>query len=1286
MAEARRHGRTRLRRAALAAVPAGIALATGLPAPALAETIWTLPAAGNWTTAEDWSPATVPDATMDVRIDNGGEAQVTFAGATAAGVTVGGGSGTAGTLTITSGGTLASISASPSVIGQSGTGAITITRAGSSWTNQGGLIVGDAAGSSGAMIVDLGATVSTSNAAGTGTILANQAGSAASLSVDGDGSIMAVGNTLVVGNAGTATLRVSSSAVLTDAAAVLGAESGGSGTAVVTGYGSRWTTSGALTLGDAGSAGLTVEAAGVTSADGITIGNAASGSGTVKVSGGGSSLAADTTLILGASGSGALTVESGGSATAETVTIGADAGGTGTAKITGTGSSLAASGELTLGASGSGALTVEAGGDASAATLALGSAASGSGTLTITGAGSTTEAGALVAGDAGSGTATIEAGGTLTSNSAVLGSAAGSTGAVTVNGTGSSWTDGGEITIGADGSGSLTVVGAGTAASGSITLGAAADGSGTLALSGIGSAVTTDGALAVGAAGTGSASIALGATASAGATVLGRAATGSGTLLITDNGSALATSGSLTVGDAGSGALTLANGGSASAASASLGSAASGTGTVTVTNLGSSLTIDGPLTIGDAGTGSLSVLSSGTVASGDAILGAATGGSGTVFVTGAGSDWSAGAITVGGSGSGSLDVTAAGTLESGTAILASAAGSTGAATVDGDGSIWTIGGDLTVGDAGDGTLLINAGAAVAVDGGSGIVTLASAAGSTGTLEIGTGAGAGTLDAATVTGGDGTARIVFDHSDTAYRFTPEITGSVALSLVGSGTTILTAANSYTGATTIDAGTLRAGRTDALSAASAVTLASGATLDLAGYSQTLPSLANAGTVKVAGQRAGATLTVGGDYAGSGGTLVLGAALGGDSSVTDRLVVGGDVSGTTRLAVVNLGGQGGKTIGSGIKVIDVAGASPSDAFTAGRAIAGAYDYRLYQGGTGSSANDGNWYLRSDLSLAAETYAAYPATLVNYALASIGTYRQRTGVWSYGAAGVTSGDAWVRASGRWGSATPDGGSPYDQGLQFGQAGLSADLPVQMAAPGELVAGVMATFGRSSTTVSAVSHGEAGTGTLDTSAWGLGGNLTWTGSGGATDGVYADLVGQLTWYDTAIAAGDTSSLASGSGAFGGALSLEVGKWIEISKGWAIVPQGQLVYADIGGDGFTDGDGTTVDGLSGDSLVGRAGLRVEHAAVFGTSAGDMMRLNAYLLANLAYAFTGGYSVSVGGTSLSSQEAALMGELGLGATLQMTAASSLYGEASYAAAASGGGEQRWSGNLGLKVDW
>lgn len=76
----------------------------------------------------------------------------------------------------------------------------------------------------------------------------------------------------------------------------------------------------------------------------------------------------------------------------------------------------------------------------------------------------------------------------------------------------------------------------------------------------------------------------------------------------------------------------------------------------------------------------------------------------------------------------------------------------------------------------------------------------------------------------------------------------------------GTLILSGANTYSGPTIVDAGTLQAGSTSAFGINSAVTVAGGAVLDLAGFSNAIGSLAGAGTVSNSG--GAATLITGGD----------------------------------------------------------------------------------------------------------------------------------------------------------------------------------------------------------------------------------------------------------------------------------------------------------------------------------------------------------------------------------------------------------------------------------------
>lgn len=89
------------------------------------------------------------------------------------------------------------------------------------------------------------------------------------------------------------------------------------------------------------------------------------------------------------------------------------------------------------------------------------------------------------------------------------------------------------------------------------------------------------------------------------------------------------------------------------------------------------------------------------------------------------------------------------------------------------------------------------------------------------------------------------------------------GASAGSLVksGAGTLLLTGANTYTGATTVNAGTLRAGSAGALPSGTALTVGAGGTFDMGGFAGRFGSLNGAGTVTNGGAAA-AALSVGSD----------------------------------------------------------------------------------------------------------------------------------------------------------------------------------------------------------------------------------------------------------------------------------------------------------------------------------------------------------------------------------------------------------------------------------------
>ncbi len=130
---------------------------------------------------------------------------------------------------------------------------------------------------------------------------------------------------------------------------------------------------------------------------------------------------------------------------------------------------------------------------------------------------------------------------------------------------------------------------------------------------------------------------------------------------------------------------------------------------------------------------------------------------------------------------------------------------------------------------------------------------------------------------------------------------------------------------------------------------------------------------GDVLVISGGATAGVNGGGVFISDGGTLWLDTVLddGGSDYRSDVLVVDATQNrlGPTGIVINNVGGSGAVTTGDGIALVQVLDRtrSPGDVFVlANRAVAGAYEYLLFRGGSainGGDPDDGNWYLRSEL-----------------------------------------------------------------------------------------------------------------------------------------------------------------------------------------------------------------------------------------------------------------------------------------------------------------------------------
>ncbi|GGC14127.1 hypothetical protein GCM10007205_23700 [Oxalicibacterium flavum] len=121
----------------------------------------------------------------------------------------------------------------------------------------------------------------------------------------------------------------------------------------------------------------------------------------------------------------------------------------------------------------------------------------------------------------------------------------------------------------------------------------------------------------------------------------------------------------------------------------------------------------------------------------------------------------------------------------------------------------------------------------------------------GTLQIGNGGTSGAISGNIIND----ASLVFNRSN-ALTYSGVLSGSGNLIKQGAGILTLSGVNIYTGDTNVSSGILRAGSANAFGDGSATTVASGATLDLNNFNQTLGSLAGSGNLSLGS----ALLTVG------------------------------------------------------------------------------------------------------------------------------------------------------------------------------------------------------------------------------------------------------------------------------------------------------------------------------------------------------------------------------------------------------------------------------------------
>lgn len=822
---------------------------------------------------------------------------------------------------------------------------------------------------------------------------------------------------------------------------------------------------------------------------------------------------------------------------------------------------------------------------------------------------------------------------------------------------------------------------------------------------------------------------------------------GTGTVIVTgSDGSGNVSSwtmlGDLSVGYGGSGSLSILDGG---LVSNGFGIIANGGGTASATVSGvdvhgnvSTWINNSTLIVGSEGTGSLLIENGGLVRSVQGAIGGNTGAvpgfsSGTVVVSGSdgnghASTWALGNnLYVGFTDPGSLSVVAGGAVTGHTAYIGYESNGDGTAVVSGRdvvsgrASSLNFSAQLNVGYEGVGTLTIQDSGTVqaaltqiAVQAGStGTLSLHGNAVSRGLLETGVvvrGGGAATLDLnggilratrnesdflrgfTTLSGG--AEGVWFDTNGHAVGIGTAFTGAAGFNKLGAGSLTMRGLSTYAGATVITAGTLRAGVAGAFSAASAHSVANGAMLDTAGLSQTVASLDNAGTVSLLGATPGSRLTVTGAYVGQSGVLRIGTALGNSVSLSDRLVfdgAGASASGSTTLQITNLGGLGAQTTGDGIEVISALNGATTTAQTTrdafrlagGHVDAGAYEYRLYAADADGAGE--SWFLRSSVLAVGPTtpayrvevpmFAALPEQLRQGNTVMLGNLHQRIGD---GAGGGAERQSWARLISAQHTVAQRGDvSPRSQGRLSGlQAGI--DLWAQPRWRAGLYVGQLNGDMSVRGFASGIANQAVGSNRLRSHY--LGAYATYR----HPDNFYVDTVLQGGRHRYGV----SPLTASASHGKGDSLlaSVEVGRGFQLASGWMLEPQLQVIHqrVDLDGVGMAGAD---VEQNTGSRWTLRAGLRVKGER--STSAG---MLQPYARLNIYHSSRGWdmtrFTGPAGATDVATGTGGASAELAAGATLALSAATSVYGEIGTMRAASGNARHSGglNGTVGLRVRW
>ncbi|EOC3070394.1 autotransporter outer membrane beta-barrel domain-containing protein [Cronobacter malonaticus] len=560
-----------------------------------------------------------------------------------------------------------------------------------------------------------------------------------------------------------------------------------------------------------------------------------------------------------------------------------------------------------------------------------------------------------------------------------------------------------------------------------------------------------------------------------------------------------------------------------------------------------------------------------------------------------------------------------------------------------DGTDWTLTGDIDLTGTGDSLIVKTGNLTLGGDVKNTGSTLINDAAS---LQIGTGSGANASLEGNVTN-NGT--LIFNQAED-YSFAGDISGTGNLVKEDANTLTLTGNNSFSGDTTLKAGTTLVaenatmgpdGGTGVININSGATLASAGTVNssvaiaaggvLASWNAVSGNenastpvtgntingdVTNQGTLQIAGgNNVGNAFTINGNYTGDENSrIVMNTEAGTDDSLTDHLAITGDSAGSSALEVANIGGQGAQTI-NGIELISVGGASDASFTLDKPVVAGMWEYDLYK------HDDGNWYLESkasdtpdptpdpipdpddngggdngggDTPPAPEVYRPEAGVyMANYLAAQQMFIHKRDDRDQLMLRDADDLNTWMYVKGEY-----NDGNFADSNLKYkirsAVVQLGSDFLSKNLSTGTLHSGFMLGAGYSDTTADARHNSRSADGRVN--GYNVGVYATWQEDQKLRLGSYIDSWASYSWYNSQVNGDDMPGEKYDSQGY--AASLEVGHaWLvpsEKARTMKFEPQGQVVYSNLDQDNHVEYNGTRVNTPDNDAVLGRIGLKASY--------------------------------------------------------------------------------------------